>query len=191
MLTVVTPAASRDLATLETVKAELGLTTGDDDAYLSAAIRQASGEVEEWTGRVFTVETVRETLVVNRPASDLPLSRFPIQSVSSVTLDGVEIDLDLVLVDGPTGLLSRSRSRWRGNVVVTYAAGFPTIPAPVERAVVALVVSRRHARGRDPALESRDVIDIETVSYWTPPTDGGLPEDIAAALSRYRVPQLG
>lgn len=188
---VVTPAASHDLASLASVKAELGLTTGDDDAYLSTAIRQASGEVEGWTGRVFVVETVAETIPLDRPTCDLPLSRYPVQAVSSIAVDGVALDLTRVLVDNDSGLLRRRGASWKGTVVVTYTAGFPSIPASVERAVVALVAARWYARGRDPALKSATLPDVTAETYWTPPSDGGLPEDIAAGLSRFKVEVFG
>ena len=58
MITVVTPAATQALTTLAAIKAELAVTGGSDDAYLSAAIARASAAVCGYCNRVLAAETL-------------------------------------------------------------------------------------------------------------------------------------
>jgi len=198
MLDVLTPAVTNDLASVTTIKAELQIGDASQDAYLATLIREASGLVSVYCGRVLVAETVRETFRLDRSRPSLILSRFPVVTVTSVVADGVTLTTDDYEVDRDAGTLWRlsddARTAWTARkVVVTYTAGLSPIPADIERATVDLVKLAYFSRSRDPALRSEKILDVIDTAYQvtaTSPTVGGLPADIAARLDRYRSPSV-
>jgi hypothetical protein len=65
--TVVTPASSHDLTTLDAVKDELPISGNGSDAILGRYISGASQAVEQYCNRVFVVETVSDQFLPNQP----------------------------------------------------------------------------------------------------------------------------
>jgi hypothetical protein len=204
MLTVLTPAPSYDLTTLETVKLEMAITSGADDTFIGGLIRQASADVASYCGRVLALETVREVFrspcsgIVWRGrnvAGSLWLSRWPVASVVSVTECGTVLDdgTDYEL-DGSSGELVRVFGGWigwGGPVIVEYSGGYdllPGLPHDIERATIDLIKRRYYARSRDPALRSQEVLDLVNKSFTaegSEPMKRGLPRSIAERLDRY------
>ncbi|ALG71923.1 hypothetical protein VY88_10540 [Azospirillum thiophilum] len=207
MLTVITPATVMDLTTVAAVKAELAVSGSGDDAWLADAITRASAIIRRWCNRVFAAETVRETYRLARPVPELLLSRLPVVTIASVTVDGTALASTVYEADAEQGTLYRLDSRrrflcWSGDVIdVEYTAGFTmpgavgrTLPEDVEAACIALCVRAYHAKGRDPALRSYTNVDVETFSLLDPDKaggDGGLPADVAERLQPYRSVVLG
>lgn len=68
ILTVVTPAVTHDLTTLETVKDELNVTDTASDARYTRWIAEASGFVRSYCNRTFASETVSELWRPGTPA---------------------------------------------------------------------------------------------------------------------------
>jgi len=198
MLDVLTPAASYDLASVATIKAELQIGDASQDAYLATLIREASGLVSVYCGRVLLAETVRETFRLDHSRPSLNLSRFPVVSVTTVTANGVTLAADDYEVDRDAGTLWRlsddARTAWTARkVVVTYTAGLSPVPADIERATVDLVKLAYFSRSRDPALRGQKILDVLDEQFQvtaTSSTVGGLPADIAARLDRYRSPSV-
>lgn len=60
LLTVLEPALTHDLTTLETVKDELSITGNEADVRLTRWIRETSGFIANWCNRTFGAETVSE-----------------------------------------------------------------------------------------------------------------------------------
>jgi hypothetical protein len=201
MLTVITPAATQRLVTLESVRRELDLRDDGDDVLLAALIDQASDAVRGWCSRSFALETVSETFRLRRVTDSLLLARWPVVSVASITHDGsaltaadYEMELDRGIVYRLDG--ADSRDCWRpGKIVVQYDAGYilpdaanRTLPQAIERATIALVKAAWFARQRDPMVREEDVRDILDTTYW--PRTGALPADVEGLLSAYRQPHL-
>lgn len=207
MLTVVTPAASMALTTLEAVKAELSLSGTGDDAWLTDTIARASAIIARWCGRVFALETVQETYRIDRATDLLVLSRWPVAAVVSIVAGGAWLAADGWEVDAANGDLYRlgvgdQRKVWPiGKTVVTYSAGFILpgaegcdLPADIEAACIALCVRAFPAKGRDPALRSYENPDVEKYSFVDPDkllTVDGLPTDVAERLRPYRQVTIG
>lgn len=194
MLTVTAPASVRTLVTLAAVKAELGITTGDDDAILSDYIAMASAAAESYCRRVFALETVSETLRPERTVKAVVLARRPVTAVASVTVAGVALTGAEWELDGPAGLLYRlyadERTSWSAEkVAVAYTAGYATIPADVARAVTMLVVGYHASQGRDPTLRTETVDGVGGFGYVLAGAVGGmpgsLPGQVAQLLDRY------
>ena len=202
--TVTTAASSYDLTTLEAVKAELGLTDAKNDAVLKRYIAGASAAAAQYCGRVFPLEAVEDQIWPARAGSPLSsafeklqLSRWPVTEILSLTDDGVAKDEDAdFVVDRASGLLTRldgsgRQCRWgSAPKVVSYKAGYGTIPADLEDAVIRMVKGRWLARGRDPNLKSQDIPGVLSQTWWiaTGSESGNMSPDIADLLDNYRVP---
>jgi hypothetical protein len=124
LFTVVTPALTHDLTTLETAKDELNITGNDSDVRLARWIRETSGYIATWCNRTFAIETVSELwraadrhhfflpFHTGHSATNTPdpllLRRYPIVSIDGVS----EEDGDPLLAtdyeyDATTGRLWR------------------------------------------------------------------------------------
>lgn len=197
MLTIITPAASNDLTTLDKVKAELGITGTAEDARLTQLISEASAMIAAYCGRTgFGRETLRQTERLEGTCSAIRLDRDLAPVVSSVTVDGEALASTDYELDG--SLLYRLSASFRipwafGVVVVDYQAGWTLpagAPADIDRAAQDLVVGLYRAAGRDPAVRQEMVEGVGSTSYFDARAGGGrLPvsADRMPALYRYRL----
>lgn len=206
MLTVITPADSHRLTTLAAIKAELRLSGGADDGFLSDLIDRASATVRRWCGRVFALETVRETFRLSAPVATLSLSRWSVVSIVSVTESGNTLTADDFEAEDGEGFLYRlsgsdQRRDWSaGKIVVEYATGYVlpgkpgrTLPEDVEQATLMLVKAGWFARSRDPLVRSEDVSGVLSTTYWVGGFGAGasLPPDVEGLLAPHRQPFIG
>lgn len=192
LTTVVTAAADQLLVTLTDLKTDLGITTDKFDTYLNRAISSASADIAKYCGRTFKSETVDETFFVEANIESLLLSRFPVGTITSVTVDGEAIASTLYTPDINAGLLLRldtdaDLSWWsEGKIVVRYAGGYTTIETDLQAACVSIVKGRQAARNRDPGLRSEKIPNVYEASYQIlGPGDADLPADIRAVLDHY------
>ncbi|MFL7903977.1 hypothetical protein ACJ41P_22775 [Azospirillum argentinense] len=211
MLTVITPAASTALTTPDAVKADLGaawtranvLKPDGDDGWLEAAIARASAAVCSFCRRSFAAETVRETVHLATLADVLPLTRWPLVSIASVTEGGTLLSAGDTEADEGTGLLYRltasgSRQFWRpARIVVEYRAGYVlpgeggcTLPRDIEHAAILLVLEQWHGIERDPRLKAKAVEGVGSETYWIPDR-AELPPAVVALLAPHRQWALG
>lgn len=204
MLEVITPAASKQLTTLETVKSELGISDTGQDAFLSSLIDRASDAIVSFCGRPFAKESYRETLA-GYGTNRLILSRTPVIAVSSITADSEDIT-DYLLEDPEAGILFRKRGwQWAPtlgwnisfhpignsenlNFTVEYTAGYVlpgdegtrTLPHDIEQACIDMVKTLYSAGERDPAITGERIGDYQ-VSYAQ-----GLPVGVTQLLLPWR-----
>ncbi|MGE4043582.1 MAG: phage head-tail connector protein [Acetobacteraceae bacterium] len=196
LLTVLTPASSRALTTLATVKDEMGITDDAADARLQRWIDEASGRIETYLGRVLVSETVRETFRLSGAPACLRLARRPVTAIASIQVDGVTLATDQYEIDAPAGLLypvrGEQRIRWFGRtVVVAYTGGYASVealPKPIETACLGLLRHRWAARDRDPLLRSLAIPGVATEQYWVGAAgeSGDIPPEIVALLDPFR-----
>jgi len=180
ILTVVTPAPDRLLATAADVVAALGLS--EVPAGLGALILRASDSIAgACNGRVFGRETVRETFRLSCPVKPLMLARDRVHAVTSVVLDGATlvegVDFE---VDGPAGLLHRlsgdARCAWRAaKVVVEYSAGWllpsqdgSDLPGDVRGICIDRAARAYQGQGEDQRIRSESAEGVGQVSYFDP-----------------------
>lgn len=189
MLTVITPAATRDLVTLADVKNQFDITTRGEDAKLATWISQASAAVEAYCGDVYARETVSQT---NRTrgycGEGIILERSNISAINSVTENGVVLTGSDYELDGRVlyRLSSDERSYWTGKVIVEYVAGFSLagMPANVQRAVILTVGQYRIGTTRDPQIRSESGDGLGSTSYFDGLDEYGLAPEARGLLVR-------
>lgn len=199
--TVSEAAASIDLTTLATVKAELGITNGTSDADLARFITQMSHAAATYCNRVFAKETVVDYFRPQnecRSTDKLLLSRFPVGTITSVVEDGTTLDAADYEVDPTTGFLWRlsddERTSWAlAKIVATYAGGYELLdelPNDVERAVIVMVKQAWFAKSQDPMAKAEEVPGVYRIERWVgtaPGEIGAIPAEAEALLDPYRI----
>ncbi|GEP12825.1 hypothetical protein [Methylobacterium gnaphalii] len=210
-VTVITPAVSKRLTTVQNVRSDLSLAeTSPATAQIERWIDQASARAASFCRRTFGRETVRERFElchgrIDDTRSGLLLSRSPVVSIASVRIDGVQQDADTYECDGR--LLYRldgsDRRCWYGRIVIVeYEAGWllpgesrgnppttaaPDLPADLERAVIQLVGAALSAGSRDMMVKSEQVEGVGQTDWYVQGTNASLPHPEAeATLSEYR-----
>lgn len=201
MITVTTPAASTELATLAAVKNDLAITGSADDATLESLIDQASAAITTWCNRVLARETVTETFRLGRKVSSLILTRLPVGTINSVAEGADTLVSTDYEVDSEPGILRRLDAAggymdWPGVVIaVGYDAGYllprdagTTLPGDIERAAITLVTRLWHLRGRDTTVKSVSYANKSDIAFGIGgiADSDGLPADIANSLRGHR-----
>nr|WP_294564487.1 phage head-tail connector protein [uncultured Rhodopila sp.] len=193
MLTVTTPVAATALCTLDAVKAELKITTTDNDTEISGLIAAASTAISNYCGRTsFGLETVLQTERLTTTRNRIILARDLLPVITSITLDGTALvfntdyEIDGQLLYRLSGV---SRVQWCGSVLtIAYTAGYALpggAPADLSRAAVITVAGWYSARGRDPYLKTQEQPGLGTQTYWVgnlPGADGALPKQATDLL---------
>lgn len=160
-----------DLISLADAKLALAITDTSQDDFISQQITIASQTIASLCDRVFGVSDVIETFVIDlceRPAA-LALSRYPVVSVGSVTVDDNELDEADYDAGKTSGLVYRHNGcPWSGRVVVIYSGGYTLpddAPGALIRACLLLLKEQVLMRGRDPTVRQIQHGD-ESVSFW-------------------------
>ena len=214
MLNVITPAATTALTTLDRVKNGLGITDDAEDEYLEAMINAATDQAcvymnvvqaEDGT-RTIGLETLEEVFPYCGYETTVMLSRIPVVSIESVTVDedGTLVDPAEYMVKRTTGIAFRQPASYYGwwgmPLTITYVAGWllpgdsgRNLPWDIEDAAVRLVKTARSSRTRDPLTKSEDVPGLFRTEYWVGavgasagPGGSSLPPDIASTLDFHR-----
>jgi hypothetical protein len=209
--TVQTAPASYALADLATVKLRLGISAPTWNSVLGQFILDASAAAARYMNDPIVAETRVDQIWPWRDsrlggltsrAPSLQLKRWPLISVSSVveTIAGTATTLVAgtdYIADPDYGRLTRLDSygrprAWNADpLVVTYSAGYASVPADIGEAVSEMVKARFYAMSRDPAIRERNVEGVMQTQYWFgagPGADTDMPPTIQAKLDRYRVP---
>ncbi|WP_428031494.1 hypothetical protein [Ancylobacter sp.] len=199
MLTVVTPAESTALTTVERAKALVDFGSLSDEA-ISLLIEHASAAVSDVCRRIFPLQTYRETFdCEDIRGAEFMLGRGPVIEISTVILGCTPLPPTGYQADGQWLRRAGGCRLWGEAVDVTYKAGFNlstdgsrTLPLPVERAVALEAAAYHASRDRDELLKSETVEDIGAFSYRVPGGDDRLTSPTAAQLLRpYIVPMMG
>lgn len=202
----VSPDATR-LSTLDRVKSELGITSNDLDDLLGAKLDEATSDIEAHLGRTLARATLTQTFWGDPWGAEyLILDRFPVASVTSVTVDDKLVDASEYRLNTQTGQLFRLDSSgypcvwtWCKSVIVVFPAGYimpgesgRDLPFALEAAALSLINSYWQSRGRDPLVKSEDVPGLGSVEYWVGSVgqSGELPPDVVSKISPFRRPQV-
>lgn len=184
---------AQSLASRVNVKTDLDITTSTEDSYIDRLIAAASLDAINYCGRQFLKDTIVETFYISECVDILATSRYPIVTITSITVDGVALTADEYLYEKETGFIRKldedgDLEDWDAEkTVVTYEGGYTTVPADLEAAVISLIKGRRAARRRDPSVRSEKVPDVLETTYWVKgPGEADLPPDVAGVFDRYR-----
>lgn len=202
ILTITSAASTHDLTVIATAKLELGLSDASQDDELQRLITEASDQIAAYCNTVFAKQSYSEVFRRVRCRDRLLLSRTPVDTITSVTVDGSALEAAEYEVDAESGILYRLESDdryvWSGDkITVAYSAGYTLLtdlPYTVERACLDLVKRRYYAKTRDPSLRSLDIPDVGREDYWGGASleiIGGLPADIARSLDAFRAYSFG
>lgn len=200
--TEVTDAAStRDLARLDVVKRDLGISGGADDAYLGDQISAASAAIETWCNRRLAQEELSDSFrlpVGGRAVEVLSLAVYPVAAIASVTEDGTALVAADYELDSATGFLWRldgsdNRRCWPSGakIEVAYTGGYEllaTLPREIEQACLSMVRRNWFARRRDPLVKAEEVPDVLRQEFWVGQVgDGGaLTPEAVSLLAPFR-----
>lgn len=134
------------LDTLQNVKDRLGISGTDDDTFLTAQITLISDVIESYCRRKFAATDWIQTFYREdmRNAFVLETFHFPIISVTSLDVDDDTYTPDLLRIHKPTGQVKRSDGGivLGDEVILSYRAGYTTIPSPILAVLDALVGER-------------------------------------------------
>ena len=205
--TVITPAASNWLVSLDDALDELGLTSdgGTQDTQVGRMIGRVSAAISTYCDRVFVRQSYRDQFRYACFSSGVPLilSQAPIavdedgDLVLIASEDGTAVAAAEWEVNRTAGMLYRLDSAagaaaWSGSlIVVDYDAGFDLIPEDVQAAALEWMGVRWATRGRDPALRSLSIPDVVAETYFDPAAASsgaaaGMPSTIRNTLDQYR-----
>ncbi len=186
--------AANALTTLERAKSFLGIapedTSSDEALYFS--INTVSALIEKYCNRVFKRSLFNES-IQGRGGMKLILRNYPIESVSFVTINDEEIDLQSIRVMSDEGMLYRPSggfsARVRGgtfmhpgpdelyhNIYVEYTAGYVlpkdatddnprTLPFDIELACLRMMAVAKRDREVNEGVDL--VLKRETIGDWT------------------------
>lgn len=134
------------LDTLSNVKARLGITESDNDAFLTNQIQLISDVIEAYCRRKFAAadwnqKFYREDLHNSR---FLELYHFPLISLGGLSIDGVDLEEAQLRIHKPTAQIKRVDGGvlYGEEIEVEYRAGYETIPSPILAVLDALVGER-------------------------------------------------
>lgn len=211
ILTVVTPANSLWLVSLDAALDELGLTSdgGTKDSHVGRMIGQVSAAASTYCNRVFVRQSYRDQfrgvcwLSCGAP---LVLSQMPIavdgdgNLVLTASEDGTAVDAAEWEVNRNAGTLYRldssgASSSWSGTVVlVEYDAGFDLIPDDVQAAALRWLTLRHTTQGVQPGtggLRTDEVPGVQRYDYFQTGggsgSSAGVPPEISEMLGPYRI----
>ena len=183
-----------DLTTLADVKA--WLQTGQnpfpatDDALLTRLITAASEFIQNWLGRQIAAADWLE-LRDGTGGQLLAFANIPVTAILSLSIDGLAIPP--APLDGagfgagytftPTELALRGYvfTRRPQNVIVTYTAGYDTVPPDLAQACIELVCQRYKERSRIGEI-GKSRAASETVTF----SQKGIGDAVKTTLAQYR-----
>lgn len=201
ILTVTTAASELYLLTEAEAREASGITSGENDKVLnfrkrSAAIITSACNVRAAGAQPATLllETLQETFRLEESADVLTLARRPIVEIVSVVEDGVTLDATDYETDASVGALRRLCSDYPDwwppyKIVVSYRAGWATVPEPLKMAAMKLVTLLKAESARDPNMREVEIPGVMRKVYWVSPNDDPLVSaEIDELLKDYRNP---
>lgn len=154
------------LDTLANVKARLGITTSDDDVFLTTQITLISDVIENYCGRKFAEADWIQTFYKDdlTTLQKLTLFHFPVSDIAELTVDGVDVDPADIRIHKPTAIIKKKdKSLFLGEeIIVTYTAGYASIPTPILD-VLDSIVSERYNKKKS-GVELNFGSDVQRIS---------------------------
>ena len=191
--TIITPADSYDLVTLDDLKSDLSIVGTGDDEYLARAISKASLAAARYCDRTLVAETVEDRFDLGWSSpSTLSLSHFPVIDLQTVSQDGAALVADVdYWLDASSGGLTRIGCGWGGaTILVRYEGGYEDIPLDLQGAATDIVKALQFNRTRDPLLRSENILSglyAYTLFDGSSGASAGTAMQVRSTLDSYRV----
>lgn len=192
--TVSVPAADRSLLTLAEMKKAVGILDADttQDDYLTAyglavsdLIARACNVREDGVNPpTLLQETIVETIrpIAGFPQKDIPLARRFVSEITTLVYGGVTLDGADFECDASPAILRKVVGEYNGvwttqAIVITYTAGFATIPTDLKLAATLEFKTRFTSDARDPMLRMESVVGVGQREYFAAGASGsnGIP----------------
>jgi hypothetical protein len=160
------------LVSLEDMKIRLGIDPSDTehDAYLTQQIEAATALIENYCARQF--ELLEVTQVIRNPNKTLNLTRFPIESISSITTSRGDVILTqnfIIEFELGRAFWSMDGCQWNNDPLLTvlYSGGFDPVPQDLQEVVYDIVTGRYYSQGTNPSqkIKSETVDGIGKMEY--------------------------
>ncbi|RDK01440.1 head-tail connector protein [Paraburkholderia lacunae] len=136
MVRIITPPAQTPVS-LDTAKEHLRVDGSDDDDLITLYLKAATRRAEDITGRALITQTVEELFV--RVCREVELTRWPVQSIESVKVGGVDLASHTARLGDNASLGGLPK----GDVVVQYKAGYgdsgDSVPEPIRQWILATI----------------------------------------------------
>jgi uncharacterized phiE125 gp8 family phage protein len=160
------------LISLADAKIEINVSTTDHDEFITRAINNATAAIEKYCARRFASTTYTAERHNGTGTKFLYLNHKPIISVSSVTVDGDAVTeaadyededkywIEPMIKGGKAEgalYLPNGWSVGEQNVVVTYVAGYGSIPYDVRRATATLIKEWYNMYSNKDGLKSESI----------------------------------
>lgn len=164
---------------LEMLKLILGITDNTQDDYLNSLLDVSQEYVENYLDRKLDVGTYEDYVEVNQ-RSTIDLRQYPAIKVNHIeNLDGNEIE-DYRVVK-PSGRIRLNRII-DGDFIIEYEAGYETLPAWAQKAIVdtAVALSSQAGAGGGAssagtgAIKSEEIVGVAKITYDTGSSSSGL-----------------
>ena len=154
------------IASLAEIKAYLGITGTDDDAFLTAQGQLVSDAIEVYCKRAFNAVDYTQTFYCEdypRGSRQLFLAVFPVNSIASIEEDGVAITG--YRLHPETGILTKKEGFFFGEEIeAIYNAGYQQADIPsVVKSVVYSVVGERYGKKKS-GVDLNFGSDVQRVS---------------------------
>jgi hypothetical protein len=161
------------------------------DDVLVVCANAASERLERWTSRVYKSRAVSETFDGDGFASIQYLSRFPVISLTSFTIDAVTVDASRYALDALRGrLLLKDGAFPSGvqNVAAGYTAGYADADLPVDAIEIALELCKRLYRLKTSGGGVFQQVNVGNSSFIV---RDRIPDDMRDAINRLRDTRFG
>lgn len=204
MFAISVPASDRNLLTLDELR-DVQQDFGGD--WSDTRLLSIGSEISDAIARACRVpvdgvipatlrrETVVDTMRLCRDQEQLIMTRRFVDTVSSVTVNGTALDAAEYEIKKAPGLACRLSSsghyiRWTsGIIIMTYLAGFETVPSGLKDAAKLELVARWSLSDRDPAVRRDRTQGLGETEYFPSDSDKtGSPlisPDARAAIEPY------
>lgn len=188
MFEVTNPATSRAILSADELRlaANLSVTDSSLDGRLAelglrasdAIARQCKIASDGVNIPTLFSEACRDTFRPQVSMSSLVLSRRFVTAIASVVEDGVTLTADDYEIERSSGVLRRVSDnmyiRWlQAKIVVTYTAGFSSMPTDLKHAAELVVRQMSSQTDRDPMVRRERVDGVGETEYWVGTVDGG------------------
>lgn len=171
--------------TLANLKVFLNLTTAADDDLLIRLVADATSLIKTWLSRDVLTATYTQR-IDGKGNSEVVLANFPVTAVSVVKVNDMAIspstgstDAGYQFDDNSVSLRAYIFTRGKRNVIVTYTAGYATVPADLEQVCIDLCATKYRERDRI-GLDSKSLAG-ETTQFAT----RDIPNRAKTVLNKY------